>query len=30
MNYLTDDDKTDARDRLSFHTIENAVKKLLP
>lgn len=30
MNNLTDDDKTDARDRLSFHTMENAVKKLLP
>jgi len=27
---LTDDDITDARDRRSFHTIENAVKKLLP
>jgi hypothetical protein len=30
MYGLTVDDNTDARDRLSFHTIENAVRKLLP
>lgn len=30
INYLTVDVKTDVRDRLSFHTIANAVKKLLP
>lgn len=27
---LTVDDNPDVRDRLSFHTIENAVRKLLP